>query len=189
MLARLFIGVAWLWPASEIVLNVLTRAKNGPATVKDRGSLALLWAAIIAGIAAGIFCARRGAVGRLGVPPTLFLSAGLALIALGLVLRWTAILTLGRFFTPNVVIQSGHTVVRTGVYRYVRHPSYSGMLVAFLGVGLGFGNWLSLLSVLIPITLALLYRIRVEERALTETLGRAYTDYCSTTKRLIPGVY
>jgi protein-S-isoprenylcysteine O-methyltransferase Ste14 len=188
VLAKLFMCVGLLWPASEVVLGVLTRAKGGPATVRDRGSLVLLWSAIIAGIAAGMW-SRFSAVGRMGAPPTLFLSVGLALIVLGLALRWTAILTLGRFFTSNVAIQTGHAVVRTGVYRYVRHPSYSGMLVAFLGVGLGFGNWLSLLSVLVPIAAALLYRVHVEEHALTEALGRTYTDYCRTTKRLIPGVY
>jgi protein-S-isoprenylcysteine O-methyltransferase Ste14 len=106
-----------------------------------------------------------------------------------LALRWTAILTLGRFFTPNVAVQAGQRIIRTGVYRYVRHPAYSGLLLAFLGVGAAFDNWLSLSVIFIPVVAALLYRIRVEESVLAELLGREYTDYCQATKRLLPGIY
>jgi protein-S-isoprenylcysteine O-methyltransferase len=63
------------------------------------------------------------------------------------------------------------------------------MLLAFLGVGVYFGNWLSVLAIMLPITLATIHRITVEEAALTRKLGAAYEAYCSRTKRLVPGVY
>ncbi len=106
----------------------------------------------------------------------------------GLVLRWVAILTLGRFFTATIAIQEGQPVITAGPYRYVRHPSYTGLLLAFLGLGMFFGNWLSLVVLMFPITLAVHHRIRLEESVLVSALGPAYSAYCARTKRLIPGV-
>jgi len=63
------------------------------------------------------------------------------------------------------------------------------LLLAVLGIGVAFDNWLSLLAILIPVAAALLYRIWVEESALVEILGREYDDYRKVTKRLVPGVY
>ena len=188
MLAKLFYILAIAWPVSEVVLGLLSRAKSSSHTVRDRGSLVLLWSSIAVGITAANFIRSSGA-GSIGAPPALFLTVAMAFLLSGLALRWTAILTLGRFFTPNVAIQAGQRIVRTGVYRSVRHPAYTGLLLAFLGVGLAFNNWLSLLVIFVPIMAALLYRIRVEESVLAETLGREYTDYCQTTKRLLPGIY
>jgi protein-S-isoprenylcysteine O-methyltransferase len=111
---------------------------------------------------------------------------GLVLILLGQGLRWTAILTLKKFFTVDLNIASDHQLVRRGVYRYLRHPSYAGSLLSFLGLGLAFSNWLSILVIVIPITVALLYRIRIEELMLSRALGEPYTRYALTTKRVIP---
>jgi len=188
MLAKLFYVLAIAWPVSEAILGLLTRAKRASATVKDRGSLVLLWSSIAVGIWAANLIRSRG-VGSTGAPPVFFLSVALAFLLSGLALRWTAILALGRFFTSTVAVQPGQRIVRTGVYRYVRHPAYSGLLLAFLGVGVAFNNWLSLLVILVPVTTALLYRIRVEENLLAEMLGREYIDYRQATKRLVPGIY
>ncbi len=188
MLAKLFYILAIAWPVSEVLLGLLSRARSGSHTVRDRGSLVFLWTSIAAGIAAANLIRSRG-VGSFGVPSNLILSVALAFLVGGLALRWTAILTLGRFFTPNVAVQAGQRIIRTGVYRYVRHPAYSGLLLAFLGVGVAFNNWLSLSVIFVPVTAALLYRIRVEESVLAEMLGREYTDYCQATKRLLPGIY
>ncbi len=70
-----------------------------------------------------------------------------------------AILTLGRLFTVNVAIQADHSVVETGLYRFVRHPSYVGLLLTFVGLGVFFANWLSLFGLLVPIALAVLNRM------------------------------
>jgi protein-S-isoprenylcysteine O-methyltransferase Ste14 len=188
MLAKVFYVLAVAWPVSEVLLGLLSRAKSASHTIKDRGSLVLLWTSIAVGIAAANFIRPRG-IGSIGAPPALFLSVALVFLVFGLALRWTAILTLGRFFTPNVAVQAGQRIVRTGVYRHIRHPAYSGLLLAFLGVGVAFNNWLSLAVIFVPVTAALLYRIRVEERVLAEMLGREYSDYRQATKRLLPGIY
>ena len=107
----------------------------------------------------------------------------------GLTLRWYAIVHLGRFFTVNVSIAADHRLIDTGPYRIVRHPSYTGALMAFLGLGLCMANWASLLSLLVPICLVFLRRIHVEEAVLLEALGDQYRDYMRRTKRLIPAIY
>jgi len=79
--------------------------------------------------------------------------------------------------------------VQSGPYRWTRHPSYAGALIALLGIAILPGSWLSFAVVVIPITCAFLYRIHVEERALTEHLGESYRAYSRTTSRLIPWIY
>ena len=114
---------------------------------------------------------------------------GAVLFAAGLAIRWYAIIYLGRFFTVNVAIASDHKLIDGGPYRFVRHPSYSGALLAFLGLGLCIGNWASIAIVAIPILSVFLWRIHVEEAALLLGLGDQYRRYMDRTKRLIPGVY
>jgi protein-S-isoprenylcysteine O-methyltransferase Ste14 len=107
----------------------------------------------------------------------------------GLALRWAAILTLGKAFSVNVAIHHDQQVMRSGVFRYLRHPSYTGMMLIFLALGLHMGNWVSLVLVLLPPLAALLYRIHVEEAALNRAFGADYADYSRSTSRLIPGIY
>src|SRR5205085_11035296 len=104
-------------------------------------------------------------------------------------LRWWAILELGRFFTVDVQIARDHHIVDTGPFRLVRHPSYSGVLLAFVGVGLSLANWAAVLVLLLPIFAAFLRRMNVEEEALRGALGESYVRYMQRTKRLVPGVY
>jgi protein-S-isoprenylcysteine O-methyltransferase len=127
-----------------------------------------------------------GAVGAYLVPVQI---SGLALLVAGIVIRTVAIAQLGRFHAPIVAIQAGHRVVDTGLYRHVRHPSYLGACIAFLGFGLGLGSWLAALWVVVMALFAYAYRIHVEERALVDSLGAAYSAYRKRTHRLIPGVY
>jgi protein-S-isoprenylcysteine O-methyltransferase Ste14 len=112
--------------------------------------------------------------------------AGTLLIPVGVLVRFIAIRQLGKFFVPEVVIQSDQRVIQTGLYRYVRHPSYTGLLLACVGVGLGFTNWLSLLIMLVASYGLLNYRMNVEERALLNAFGDEYRRYMQRTKRVIP---
>lgn len=107
----------------------------------------------------------------------------------GIALRLWAIIALGRFFRGTVHIQQDHQVVRSGPYRWVRHPSYSGMLLGAAALAVWLGNPLSWLAAMGCILAAILYRIRVEERVLGEALGERYLSYAAGTRRLIPGVW
>ncbi len=88
-----------------------------------------------------------------------------------------------------MAIQDAQQITRTGLYRFVRHPSYLGLLLVFLAIGLHSRNWISFAVVLVPTIAALLYRIHVEETALAEAFGEEYVAYSKATKRLVPGVY
>ena len=113
---------------------------------------------------------------------------GCLLMVGGMVLRWTAIATLKKQFTVDVAIVEGHELVDTGVYRLVRHPSYLGSLITFLGLGMAWENWISLVVVLVLRISATTYRIAVEEKVLVGHFGDAYMAYRKRTKGLIPGV-
>ncbi len=179
-----------VWVASEIAILVFTRARTRTVggRSQDRGSLLLLWPVITASISLGTWYGQRH-------PPDLFRNASEArlisvvLLAIGLAIRWMAILKLGRSFTANVMIQTKQRVEKTGVFRFIRHPSYSGLLIIFTGIGLNTRSWIGLAIVLVPIIGALLYRIHVEEKALSNAFGEEYRNYCRSTKRLIPGVF
>ena len=103
--------------------------------------------------------------------------------------RWVAITHLGRFFTVNVAIAEDHKLITTGPYRYVRHPSYTGLSLIFLGFGLCMLNILSLAAVFLPISVAFIWRMHVEEAALREVFGESYHTYATRTRRIIPFVY
>jgi len=149
---------------------------------------AKLWDAANAIEVAGMILGFAG-IGRMQTTPGATGLVGLMFLVLGYAIRATAILTLGKYFTGVVVIKNDHQLIRTGPYRYLRHPAYTGTLLAHLGLGLAFANWFSLLFSTVPFLLAAMYRMRVEERALAETFGAEYSTYCETSKRLIPGVY
>jgi len=114
---------------------------------------------------------------------------GLVLMVMGQLLRWWSMATLGRLFTVYVAIRDNHHVVDSGPYRYIRHPSYTAILLVHLGAALCLGNALSAVALLVPVSLALGNRMRVEEAALSEALGPAYREYMTRTKRLVPGLY
>jgi protein-S-isoprenylcysteine O-methyltransferase Ste14 len=116
-------------------------------------------------------------------------TAGLALAWAGIAFRLWAISTLGGFFKTAVVIQENHRVVERGPYRWLRHPSYTGLLAVTVGLGLAEGDWIGLTIMLAGPLAAFLVRIRVEERALLRALGREYADYAQRTARLVPGVF
>jgi protein-S-isoprenylcysteine O-methyltransferase Ste14 len=114
---------------------------------------------------------------------------GLSFLIVGYLIRGIAIRGLGKFFTGTVLIKEDHRLVRSGLYKYLRHPAYAGTLLAHLGLGLSFSNWFALGFSTIPFIAVALYRMRVEEQALREAFGSEYVAYSQTSKRLIPGVY
>jgi protein-S-isoprenylcysteine O-methyltransferase len=107
----------------------------------------------------------------------------------GLILRFWAVQTLGKFFRTTVMIQKEHQVIKNGPYRYIRHPSYTGLLLATVGVAIGMGNWLGLIFMVSIVFVALQRRIILEEKVLQKSLGEEYQSYIKNTKRLIPFIY
>jgi len=185
--------ILWLvllcgWTVSEVLILMVTRTRRGSGDIRDRGSLLVLWPVIMASIWIGSWL---GAIS----PHTIFggaywvWSASFVIFAAGVAVRWTAIATLGRSFSANVAIHATQTVHKTGLFRFVRHPSYSGMVLIFIAIGAHTRNWAALAILVVPTTAALLYRIHVEEEALVGAFGEEYVEYRRGTKRLVPGVY
>jgi len=177
-----------IYVLSELGVAFKKRAKVAETRDGDRGSLKLLWIVIVLSVTLAFNFAYWFAAAGMGAAPSLrFL--GIALFVAGLILRWYSIVHLGRFFTVNVAIATNHRLIDTGPYRFVRHPSYTGALMAFLGLALCLANWASLAVMVVPVFLVFLRRMRVEEAALLHALGDQYRNYMHRTKRLIPAVY
>ena len=181
-----FLGLIYL--VSEVLLTITRRSRSATGTKQDRSTLRVLWIVIMVSVTAGVFVAMNWRTGALPYARA-FEVAGVALFAAGLIFRWWAIITLGRFFTVDVTIEKDHELVERGPFRVVRHPSYTGVLLAFVGFALTLRNWGAILIVLIPIFVAFVRRMNVEEVALSRALGDRYVDYMRRTKRLVPGVY
>lgn len=182
-----FYAVIGVWAVAEYVDRRRTRAD--PEDRDDRGSYRVLQAAVLAGLLASL-----GAVAFLEVATIpaerLAFWMGLACVVAGLTVRRVAIRTLDEGFSYRVAVRDDHEVVDEGLYRWVRHPSYTGGALAYVGLGLAMGNWLAVAAMALASLLGYGYRIRVEEAVLRDELGAAYEAYAERTPyRLIPGVW
>ncbi|MEI6822726.1 MAG: isoprenylcysteine carboxylmethyltransferase family protein [Bacteroidota bacterium] len=183
----LFYSIYFLWFLSEVLLNRLIRSGKSDKKAKDKNTEIYLWMAVIFTITISVYISA--AYPTLVVYDDRIKLIGLIIIVLGVIFRFIAIKQLGRFFTVNVTIRNDHQLIQSGLYKYLRHPSYSGSLLSFLGFGVSLNNWLSIIFIIIPYFIAVMYRISIEEKALTEQFGKQYIDYKKQTKRLIPFLY
>ena len=155
-----------------------------PDRSDDRGSTELAVGLAYGGPMLGLAASRLAGWQMPGAGTLGLYLAGLVVLWTGIGLRWWAVRTLGRFFRTEVVIQPEHRLVTSGPYRLLRHPAYTGALLASAGLGLALGSWLSLaLCLLLPLA-GYLWRIRIEEQALLRLPG--YAEYAARTRRLIP---
>jgi protein-S-isoprenylcysteine O-methyltransferase Ste14 len=170
----------------EVWIALRTAGSRAPR--RDRGSKAVISVGIFAGVLLAVEAASRWSGGTLRLPWLWYLTGAL-LVGAGLAVRIWAVTTLGRWFTTVVRVAEDQHVVSDGPYRWVRHPSYLGLLLILAGLGLMLTDWLSLLLVVLLPLATLVWRIRVEERALRTGLGAAYDGYAAGRKRLVPGVW
>ncbi len=176
-------GLAWVALELQQSLNSRPEARRG-----DRGSRRVIGIATVVGVLVALWAARDVPMLAIG-DRTAAAWCGLILLCAARALRQWSFWTLGRYFTFTVQTSSDQAVIATGPYRFVRHPAYSALLLAAAAGGLYLGNWLSLVALEAAITLGLVYRISVEERALSGDIGAAYRDYAATHKRLVPFVW
>jgi protein-S-isoprenylcysteine O-methyltransferase Ste14 len=177
--------MSWVWALSEIIGSYIIprlKQKGEVKTRSDRGSRIAIWLGMFIAIFLSDYFATHGITPL----PEPFFYIGLFLMVSGLLFRQWAIWVLGRFFSTRVRIVSDHRIVREGPYRYLRHPSYTGMLMILLGLGLASRTWLGTIIILALFSLVIGYRISVEENALKAEFGREYIEYARKTKRLFP---
>ncbi len=183
-----FLFMMAIWAAAELALVVWMRATDPSDRHHDNGTLPLVIVAIAAALGGGAWLTSAD----IAAWPASWVPAlrwfGASAIAIGLAIRWTAVFTLRHYFTVTVAIRADHKLVDWGLYRYVRHPSYSGAIVALAGLSLGSGGPLSAAAIFLPILWAVLRRIDVEERALGDGLGADYVAWRERTPRLVPRV-
>jgi protein-S-isoprenylcysteine O-methyltransferase Ste14 len=170
----------------------VTRARtrrNQSGTSTELGSIVAIGLGFAIGFGAAFNLASNaeGAAIEFARWPIFILGALLA--AAGIAFRQWAIHVLGRFFTVYVRVSEGQTVVESGPYRVLAHPSYTGMILVCLGIGLMLGNWLSLACLAILPTAGLVVRIKIEEQALLAGIGEPYRRFLETRSRLVPGVW
>ena len=114
---------------------------------------------------------------------------GMLLLIVGVLLRWSSFWALGQYFTFTVNVSADQPIINIGPYRIVRHPGYAGGLLAMLGIGVIYANWVGLAGFVVPCLLIVVWRIRIEEAALLRTAGEPYRDYAAQRKRLVPLVW
>ena len=185
-------GAVWL--IFELALIARDRQSGRGGTGRDRGTrglnIILIVVAILAADALAAAIGKHSPLRISGAGPYGWpFIAGLVIIWLGLVIRAWAVVVLGRSFRTTVEVDAAQPVVSRGPYRWVRHPSYTGLLLIAAGYGLALDTWPGLAICLVLPVAALLRRIQVEEAELTRVLGDPYRDYRNHTKRLIPGLW
>src|SRR3954447_18329397 len=172
-----------VWAVFELGVRVRERLGGRGGAARDRGTRVLIAITLGAAIAfALVLGSRSRTTGWYSI-------VGVVVMWLGLALRAWAVATLGRAFRTTVEVDSEQAVVSTGPYRWIRHPSYTGLLLIVIGCGMAAGSWLALAVCLVLPLPALLWRIRVEEAELTRVLDDRYGSYQARTKRLLPGVW
>jgi protein-S-isoprenylcysteine O-methyltransferase Ste14 len=182
--SKAMIIVNTIWFLFEILINLLTRSKKSEAKSHDQNSLSKIWIVITLSITAGVYIAF--AYPKFG---TIKYFSGITLMIIGIILRLYTVFSLKSLFTADVAIHQNHKLKTDGIFKIVRHPSYSGSLLTFLGFGLSLGNWISLIIVFLPVLGVFLYRINIEEKALMDNFKDEYADYQKKTRKLIPFVF
>jgi protein-S-isoprenylcysteine O-methyltransferase Ste14 len=185
-------GVFWVactaWILPEVVAWRVKRSSDS-SQAHDHGSLNLIVILWWVGMAMAVLMSSILPQAAMSWKRTSIFLVGICFMLMGVTLRWYSAAVLGKYFTFNVAIRSGQTLIEVGPYRYVRHPSYSGALLSLLGFGLALGNWAGLAAALSCLGFAYSYRIPIEEQALSSALGDAYQQYKNRTWRLVPFLF
>ena len=113
---------------------------------------------------------------------------GMALTSLGVAVAIWARYCLGQYWSARVTLKQGHQLIRSGPYALVRHPIYTGMLLAATGTALVVGEWRGVLAVGL-ILAAHSYKAQREEGLLATEFGEEYASYRQSTGFLLPRLF
>ncbi|MHB8495282.1 MAG: methyltransferase family protein [Casimicrobiaceae bacterium] len=164
--------------------KVVRPALGEKPSVQDGGTFrALMIGSPLAVLAAG----TAAYLPWLAIPsPVAAVVIGTILIVAGAALRRYCFYALGTSFTGVVTVKQDQQIIESGLYRFVRHPSYTAAFMMFIGLGLALGSWISVAILFFAHCYLYGRRVVVEEKALVDTLGAPYTEYMLRTKRFIP---
>lgn len=184
----LWLLLASAWIVGELRLARRSRIAGNLMPLAQSFDERYLWLVVLAGVGFALFLKQIHSF----MLPLTYLQAqlvGIMVFLSGLSIRVWAVCELAVFFSTQLRVEQEHVLISSGPYHYVRHPSYSGMLLALCGAGIAMGNGLALLALLAPTVWMLYRRIQLEERMLLTKLGTDYADYQQQTYRLIPWIY
>ena len=185
----LLLIVVLAWGAMELAQYSQGRqGRKGATRVGPRG----FWPAAGAGVIVAnvlLYLAPHVVPAAAIRPGAAAFAGGMVVLLAGVALRGWSFKALGEYFTFTVMVSSDQRVIATGPYRALRHPGYTGVLLACAGLGLASANWVGTAGMVVPALMLLLWRIHVEETALLATLGDRYRAYAARHKRLVPLVW
>jgi protein-S-isoprenylcysteine O-methyltransferase len=176
----------WIVVAVSVVANLLQpsyRLSEGSNNALDRGTVTqIIWTVYGSQALALVeLCVRR----RVSLGWDAMAVAAMLLAISGLVLRTWAVRTLGRFFTMNIEVASGQTVVTSGPYRFVRHPSYTGAWLTYVCNCILLRSWIAAVVAAVGLSFAFLRRVRYEEAGLIASVP-GYAAYGKSRGRFLP---
>ncbi len=182
----LLLSIAWI--AAEIKLARANRIDHRDFSAKEEHSQRVLWITLVISLVMSLtFKAIALAPINIDYLPRQIIA--LFIFICGLALRHVAVRQLGCLFTTDAAIHNNHRLVVTGLYHWIRHPAYTGLIVAFAGAGLAMGDFIALLLLTLPTLIAFIYRISIEEKLLQNKFGGIYRAYCKNTKKMLPWVF
>lgn len=183
---KYLILLSMLFFVSEFALMIVKRSKKIKSKQQgDKGSLVLLWVMITLCLTLGFSFASYSIW---SLTNRIIASFGLLIILIGVTVRWISIIQLSSAFTVDVAIANDHKLKTNGIYKYIRHPSYSGLLLIMTGFAICMNSVISLFVAIVPMVAAILYRIYVEEQMLTNEFGDVYTSYKKQASKVIPWI-
>jgi protein-S-isoprenylcysteine O-methyltransferase Ste14 len=183
-----FYGIWVLWSILWVVL-----ARNVKVTARRQAALPRLLNMALLVCAAAVLAAPHLPVAGLevrllpGSQWKLWAALGAALTFLGLLFTVWARITLGRNWSGVAAVKADHELITGGPYGWVRHPIYSGLALAFVGMAIAGGQWRGVLSIAL-VLVAIVQRIVVEERFMRQQFGAVYTAYAQRVRAFVPGL-
>ncbi|MBK8815359.1 MAG: isoprenylcysteine carboxylmethyltransferase family protein [Methylococcaceae bacterium] len=184
----IWFSLCLIWIVAEVKLARSNRIDHADLSEKEDRSQRILWITILVSLLFALIFKTLALIPiQIDYLPRQII--GLFLFAAGLALRYIAVHKLGRLFTTNVSIHNEHRLIADGPYRWIRHPAYTGLIMAMTGAGLAMGDYIAILILLAPTIGVFNYRIAIEEKLLINKFGQIYLDYSNQTKKLLPWVF
>jgi protein-S-isoprenylcysteine O-methyltransferase Ste14 len=185
----LYLLVLFGWYGAELIELLRQRQwRASAAWAGQRSYWPAFWAGAALVVAVFLLAPHVAPGAAIGYPAACFV-IGMALMAIGITLRLWSFRALGQYFTFSVRVSPDQPVVTSGPYRLLRHPGYAGGVLATLGIGIIWGNWISMAALVLFTVTMIIWRIRTEERALLTALDDRYRGYAAAHKRLIPLIW
>lgn len=185
----IFYSTFIIWMISEAILYSITKfnffktktSKNS----SDSGSATVLTLGITFCITISFIIKKYSHT----VLPDAFFYIGILLMVTGIILRWCAVFTLRKYFSYSVQIKDEHKIIKSRLYKHLRHPAYTGFILLLIGIPLSLKLLAGTFLVSIIAVSIFIFRIYIEEKELIRNFGDEYSIYCKNAWRIIPFIW